>query len=579
MKPLLPGRFPLLCALVLLAIGCPNESGVTGPDEPEGPPRPTITIESPAEGTIGTASAVTVSGTFTGEVDEIRVNEVAATVSGQTFSAAVPIIAGAPYTPLWAEAPGPGGWARDRRTYLWGASEEAAAPVVQGMALRMTDRGIDGLQDYVATLLTPDAVEQLIVDMDPLYTGEIAGTTVIVHATAASIGAMYMDMDARDQGIVTNVTLTDLGMDLTLDADWAGTWYGRVDVAAAVLEATIRLDVVDGALQVEPRDVAVQIVDLQIDFEGLWSWIESGLEAYLESMMEDSVAQMVSGEIATMINDTIAGVQSSFEFGTATVGGTFNDVQHDEHGLNVLLDLELDASGSGPTHRVTVAGQLPDLAGDTTPQQQVAYGAQVVLDDDALNAIGVALVASGMMTQHVEGELPGDLGFELTAALFTSMFPSLSGVVAADEPIVLDTAPTVPLIGRAAEGPDDVMDLYLPGFVVDFSADLGTEDYGNEFLYRIVVDGVLRVSMDEGELDIYSDQMTTTLMDYSIPCEADEGEDLGDLLKLVITLGMDMMVTDLTTLLEGMTLVPLEGGSCGPNDDHAALYADLITGS
>ena len=431
-------RWQAAIGTVLLLWGCTSDNALTGPVEVEFE-RPWITIDSPAEGTIGDDGSVMVAGTFGGDVEGVSVNGVEATVEENTFSAEVSIDSEAPYTALLAEARGPGGWARDRQTYLRGGREAATATVPQGMALRLTDGGIDGLQGYVTSTVTPALVEQGIVDTNPLYSGDIVGTTVVLDATSASIDGLYLDLDARSNGVISQVTLTEISIAVELDTDWAGVWYGTVSLAALAMESRIRLTAEDGALVVEPRDVTVELFDLQIDFEGIWSWIEDGLESYVQSMMEETVAEAISQEVADALNGALAGLQSSFDFGTASIGGSFRDVVHDDDGINVQLDLELDATGDVPQYRVAMAGQPPEMSGSTTPGQQ-SYGAQVVLDDDALNAIGVAVYASGLMTQHLEGELPGEIPLELTASMFTTMFPSLEDAISPTAPLVVDTA-------------------------------------------------------------------------------------------------------------------------------------------
>ena len=69
--------------------------------------------------------------------------------------------------------------------------------------------------------------------------------------------------------------------------------------------------------------------------------------------------------------------------------------------------------------------------------------------------------------------------------------------------------------------------------------------------------------------------MEAKLLSCSIGCAADEGQDLAGLIDVLLGLAIGVMTTDLMNLIEGLTIVPLEGGSCGPSGDHAALYGDL----
>ena len=571
-------------ALVLLGLltvlGCKPDPTETPGDDDDATFNllaPTITIDSPADGTIGTASSVEVTGSVTGNYDHLRIAGTETLAFDEQFSVEVPIDPDEPFTPILAEVWGDQGWARDRHTYVRGDRADATAPVQDGLAARITDDGIDSLQAYVGTLFTADMIAATIRDTNPLYTGEIVGTPIVLDATNASVGALFLDMDARNEGIVLNGTLTDVSIDLELNADWAGIWTGVVTADACVLESTLVLSAIGGDLHVAAEEPVVSLVGLDMDFAGIWSWIEDGLESLLLDMLQENLAEMISTDVVGAVNDALVGLQTGFTLETVTLGGSFDRVQHDEHGVNLWLDVELALGGAdAPAHRVAVSGDSPTLSGDTTPTG-LPYGAQVVLDDDALNALGVGLHASGLLNQTVEGELPGDIGITLTAGMFMAMFPSMEDVLDDGDPLTLTTVPTVPMIGRAAEGPEDVAHLYIPGFLVNIAGDIDG-DGRTDPLYEIVVDGRLTLAADpeDGDLAIDADQMEARLLSCSIDCAADEGQDLADLIDVLLGLAIGVMTTDLMNLIEGLTIVPLEGGSCGPSGDHAALYGTMV---
>ncbi len=563
----------------LLVLGCKPDPTEDPPgDDDTTPLAPTITLESPDDGTIGTADTVEVTGAVTGSYDHIRVAGVETVAIGGQFVVDAPIDAQAPFTPILAEVWGDHGWARDRRTYLHGARVNATAPVDDGLAARLTDQGIDSIQAYVATLFTAEMIAATIRDTDPLYSGEIVGTPIVLDATDASVGALFLDMDARHEGLVLNGTLTDVTIHLTLDADWGGVWTGVVTADAVVLESTVVLSATGGDLQVTAQEPTVSLAGLNMDFEGIWSWIEDGLESLLLDMLQDTLAELIATDVVGAINDALAGLQSAFTFETITLGGSFARVQHDDRGVNLWLDVELDLAGAQdvPEYRVSVEGESPTLSGDTTPQL-LPYGAQVVLDDDALNALGVGLHASGLFDQLIEGELPGGIGITLTAGMFKAMFPSMEDVLDDGDPLTLTTSSTIPMIGRAAEGPDYAIDLYIPGFHVAIAGDMDGDGDADP-LYELVVDGRLRVGADleDGDLAVDADQVEAKLLSCTIECGADEGKDLATLVDVLLGMAVGVFTADLLDIIEGMTLVPLEGGACGPSGDHAALYADLV---
>jgi len=565
---------------MLVVVGCKSDPSETPGDDDDAtavdPLAPTITISSPADGTIGTADSVEVTGTVTGAYDHLRIAGIETVAIGEEFAVEVPIDPGEPFTPLLAEVWGGHGWARDRRTYVRGESTAATAPVQDGLATRLTDDGIDSIQAYVGTLFTADTIAAYIRDTNPLYSGEIVGTPIILDATNASVGGLFLDMDARNEGLVLNGTLTDVTIDLELNADWAGIWTGVVTADACVLETTLVLSAVGGDLHVTAAEPVVSLVGLNMDFAGIWSWIEDGLESLLLDMMQESLAEMISTDVVGLVNDALVGLQTGFTLENVTLGGSFASVQHDERGVNLWLDVNLAFGGAeAPEYRVAVPGDSPTLSGDTTPTG-LPYGAQVVLDDDTLNALGVGLHASGLLNQTVEGELPGDIGITLTAGMFMAMFPSMEDVLDDGDPLTLSTFPTVPMIGRAAEGPEDVAHMYIPGFIVNIAGDIDGDGRADP-LYEMVVDGRLGVAADpeDGDLAIDADQMEAKLLSCSIGCAADEGQELANLIDVLLGLAIGVMTTDLMNLIEGLTIVPLEGGSCGPSGDHAALYGDL----
>lgn len=565
-----------LLALAALTCGC-KETPDPGDDD-DAPPEPvSITIESPPDGTIGKWANVTVEGSFTGEEAVVAVSGTEAALNGDLFVAEVPVLEELPYTPLLAEAVTEYGWARDRRTFLYGDAVDSDALVDQGMALRITDRGLEGLGTFLLSAFEPAAVEQMIMDTNPLYEGDLVVAEIVITADSASVGGLEAELDATSSGIALTGSLTDVTLNVTVDAGWAGDYPGMIHVASVDLSGLMVLGAAGGALTVSVEDVVIDLVDLTMDFEDLWDWLDTGLAWIVPLFIEGMIEDMITEDLPGAVQDALGALEEGFALGPVTIGLAFDDVQNDDAGINIVLDLSVDTGGAAglPEQRVATEGGLPAMSGSTTPGG-APYGALIVLDDDALNAIGIGLLASGELEQSMAGALPTDPPIPLTADMLAGIFPSLDGEVDSTALMSLDTRPTVPLVGTPAEGPDAAVDLHLPGFLVDIGGDLSGSG-SPEPIYSVVVDGVIRIGVDtqERQLTVYGDDMVATLISCEIDCDPSEGEGLAALLQLAIGMFVGDLTTGLTQLIEGVEMIPLEGGTVGPEEDHAAIWADL----
>ncbi len=542
-------------------------------------PELSLVIESPPDGRIGMDDKVVVTGTVTGDHPVVTVNGHAAEVDRETFSVEIPLHNGDPYTPILAEAVDSSGWVRDRRTFLHGLATDASLPVEDGLALRLTDRGMEGIEAFVLTTFTPDSIASMLLSANPLYDDSWVGTDIVVTADDATIGSLSLEMDAAVDGIHIDASLHDVTMDITVDAGWAGTYPGTVSVSAVNLQGLATLSASGGDLVVDLPEVTVELVDLTTDFPGIWDWIEDLVLWLVPGFLEDAIAEMLKEEVVAAVEGALGSLSDGFPLGPVMVGLAFDRVIHDETGVSAVLDLSLSLGPDGgdtPEMRVSTPGAVPPMGGMLTPNDR-EYGAWVTLDDDALSAIGIALLGSGLLEQTIEGELPMDTPMPLTAALLMPMFPSMEGIVDDDAPLTIETLPTVSPVGRPAHGPEGVLEFVLPGFLVDISADVDGDGAADP-LYRIVIDGVILGSIDAqaDTLDVRGKDMTATLLSATVDAERTEGEGLANLLELAIGLLVGDLVDQLLTLIDGMALVPIEGGASGAAGDHASLYADLL---
>lgn len=563
----------VLCSVVVAGGGCKDDGEIT--PEPASPEPLSIAIDAPADGVIVDGTSITVSGTVTGDAPVVTVAGVAATVEGSHFEADVPLQA--PYTPLLAEATDSSGWVRDRRTVLVGDATDVETPAAQGIALRLTDRGLDALEGFLLSSFSPELVEQMILDSNPLYEGDLVVATITIVADAASVGGLVADLDAQTTGLALGASLTDVSISVVIDAGWAGDYPGIIDIDSTDFTAFIVLGVQDGELTVTVQEIAVNLVGLTMDFEDLPDWLDTGLSWIVPLFLEGLIEDMLIDQVAGAVDDALAGaLAGGFELGPVTLALTWQTAAHDDDGVNLVLDaaLEIPPDAQGlPAQRLTSPGALPSLPGVTTPGGD-PYGAAVVLDDDTLHLVGIGLLASGQLAMVMDGFLPTDPPLPLTSEMLAPMFPSLEDALSGTSMMTLETLPVIPLLGEAAEGHDHVARLHLPGFRLKVGGDLD-DDGDADPIYELVLDGALLITAD-GELGVRGEDMQVTLLSCEIECAADEGQGLAALMELAIGMFAGDLTGALTGLIEGVEMVPLEGGACGPEGDHAAIYSDLV---
>lgn len=576
---------PFLLGLSLLVVGCPDNDDEEGlganntdddDDDTTGiePDPLTLAITVPDEGTVGWGPSVNVTGEVTGDAPTVTVTGVDAAPASGVFTADVPVDEAAVFTPLLAEAEDDSGWLRDRRTYVHGDTVDSTLPVDRGLAIRITDHGLDGVEVIALGEFNEDTLQQMILDSNPLY----SGMGIEINATAADVGGMEIDLDAEAAGLGLIATLTDVSIDVEVDAGFIGTYPGNIWLDRVDVDGLVTLSVLAGDLVVEMPEINVALVGLQLNFDGIWGWVLKIISGVAPIFLEDMIASMLSDEVVAAVDDLLQTFDEGFEFGPILIEISFAEVGHDVDGVNLVLDLAVNLGDAEvPPTRVTTDGDLPTLWGSMTPVGQVPYGLQMVIDDDALNAIGLALFASGELVQEIDGQIPGDLPIDLTAGLFMASFPSLD--VDEEELMYLRTEPSVPPVGTAAEGPDGVLDFHIPGFMLDIDTDLDGSGEPDP-AYDVVLDAVVLVAVDAeaGALDIYGGDMTSTLIacNESLDCDRSEGAELASLMQLVVPMAVESLLGNITEMIPGVVMWPLEGGACGSTGDHASFYADLV---
>ncbi|MCS5635305.1 MAG: hypothetical protein NZ990_02230, partial [Myxococcota bacterium] len=199
--------------LLLVALGCG-----------EGPAR--VVIFNPLQGTFTTAPSVLVQGALLDvnleAVSDVQVNGISALplISDGLFSVTVPLNPAVIEQPITVEVIGEsGGILRDRVMVLYGAALADGDFSPEGIALRITEAGLDELEPLVTGLVPLDLATlvpegTLVVD-NYCYSDTIFGCLGRVDATisgspAPSLSGFDVTMDSMTNFVAGDVTLYDL---------------------------------------------------------------------------------------------------------------------------------------------------------------------------------------------------------------------------------------------------------------------------------------------------------------------------------------------------------------------------------
>ncbi len=468
----------------------------------DGPAR--VIIFSPLQGTFTTASSVLVQGALVDvnldAVADVQVNGVSVMpLTGDgLFSVTVPLDPGTIEQPITAEVIGEsGGILRDRIMVLYGDSVADGDFSPEGIALRLTEAGLDELEPLVtglvpldlATLVPPGS---LVID-NYCYQDSIFGCLGRVDATisgspAPSLSGFDVAMDSMTDFVAGDVTLFDLFFKVDVFAVTGIGFTCHIDVNAAT--TLILGDYSLSPLAADPEQVDVaQIGGVAVQFgsfsdstdcDGFFGFI---VEAFIGLVISDLQNDFVkpgledflntpdlagNTPVAGAIEGALAAVEIAGPIGTAfgvDLEAPLFTVLEDPGGVTLGSDARITSTFPDPSAPDLIASydfpQTFPSFGPLAPNG-LAYELAVSISTSTFNQLLRAEVEGGLLASTIT-EFDFGLGLQpITAGLLAILLPPFAALDPA-ELLQFDIRPAAAPIFSGDLGPaGELATVHLP---------------------------------------------------------------------------------------------------------------------
>ncbi len=409
-------NFTKLYALIALgAVACTDNA--YDPNAPAiDPNAPRVHITSPTRGTIaGDVTTVTVTGTVSddsGAVSEVKVNDVLATVSGNTFTAQVPVNAGTNLLHAVAkDAQGNAG--KESRAVVAGPMATLARHVPDAITATLSAQTIDAVARGAAGYIKTANLTAAVAPMNPVVD---AGTTNGVpdclygQAEISSLSVTDADivMTPQNGGIFMSAEITSprIGMHL----QWAVSCLdGSRDIVIRAskisVQGTLKVGVVAGKFDIKLENQNVQITGFDLQLGGVPDTIINMLS--LDTAMGPILGFATERLVVPMLNKSLAGLN---ETKTVDVFGKQilvdmkpSQISFTRDGGMVLLNTSLRAKGD--------QGSFVYVP-NTVPAMDMSQGFQLAVADDAANQLMTSLYSAKALdaTFELNNGSYGDVG-------------------------------------------------------------------------------------------------------------------------------------------------------------------------
>ncbi|HET6949117.1 MAG TPA: hypothetical protein VFI47_02015 [Acidimicrobiales bacterium] len=474
--------------------------------------------------------------TITGQVSvasdqtltSLTVNGVDAAVSGDAFTAEIPLDGDEVLNPVLVEATYSSGQVlRERRTVVYGDGNTAevvpdGAVLSDAVGLRLNERSFDKLGPVVKSLTTFDTAA--IAPPGTVFLDECITRVIVctLHARASTGGVATIQdfsvaLDSNQGNVRAVVTLTGLHIPVDVHATFFGV---PTDCKMNVDAASVTIDG-NYALQPSPTDPHFLDVNLVgaspvVTLGGVTSDFVGGICSVplieqivglflpdVEDMMRNSLTSLLgdpdgAGEADSPVAEAVEGALSKL-----SIAGDIGDA------LGLQLDSTITAADEDPngiglraTASFTSAGvapEAPDLTGSVAWPGDVLAGLPGTTPGGAAYDVAVGASASGF-NQLLAGETERGLlnvdvtsigGVPLTLKALYDLVGA-GGLITEDRPMAISLRPEVAPIVTPGPGPGDAIGLMR---FYGYRATLKTTDDNAVFL-ELVLDFQTGVGME-----------------------------------------------------------------------------------
>jgi len=490
-----------------------------------------VVITSPAHGSFTTSSTQTVTGFITHLAPAnavLTLNDAPVTVNpDRTFSVSgLALSSSAIFNPFDAQLVDSqfGGVAHDRVVRIRGASVADGAHSPQGVALRLTDPGLDQIEPLVADLVDLDLATLLPVNtvlinnacfIDSVF-GCLGRATVTVANPPPSISGFSLAMNSMTNFVDGIITVTNIRVQVFINGTGLVPDCGlRLTASSATFNGDyeLRPDPVD------PHNLDVnQVGTLGVSFSNFQDTFTSGacndpiigdiIQAFLpdiEALTRDAMVDFLSdpdgagpldSPIADAIEEALAGIQISGPIGEGL--GVQLDTPmfaalEDVNGITLGTDIKVTTSvGTGPGQclpppqapNLTASLAVPETFptyGASTPVGRLPYHMALGISSSGFNQLLKAQVECGLLVSSItQLDFDGPGGnppVNLNSTILSLIIPQFGAAnFPPGTPFRIDLRPTIAPVVTGATGPGgSFAELKVAHVVADIVRNDGSE--------------------------------------------------------------------------------------------------------
>ena len=394
-------NFKTLFALIAIA-GCADK-----PYDPNGPaidPRaPRVHITSPMRGTIaGDVQMIKVIGTVTddsGSVASVTVNDVAATVTGEMFTAEVPVGAGTNLLHAIAKDK-QGNVGKESRAVVAGPMSTLARHVPDGITATLSAQTFDAIGRGAAGFIESDNLMTSIQGLNPVV--DVGGGPDCLYGqariTSMSVGDADILMSPQVGGVFMSGELQNVRVGMHLD--WAvacadGSRDVVISASRVSVQGILKVGIVGRDFDIRLENQNVQIEGFDVQLGGVPDDIIDMLN--LDTAMGPILGWATERFVVPMMNKSLAGLNDTK---TIDVLGTQVNVDVKPSQINftrdggmVLLHTSLRAQADSGSF-VFVPNTLPTM--------DMSHGFQLAIADDTANQLLTSIWSARGMDKTIE---------------------------------------------------------------------------------------------------------------------------------------------------------------------------------
>lgn len=392
-------KFTNLYALIAIGAGLMACDDAYDPNAPAiDPTAPRVHITSPTRGTnAGDVATVTVKGTVTddsGEVAEVKVNDVVATVAGGEFTAQVPVKAGTNLLHAIAKDK-QGNTGKESRAVVAGPQATLARMIPDAITATLSAQTIDAIARGATNFIKSGNLMSAVAPLNPVVdAGTTNGVPDCLYGQAMISSMSVSDADIvmapQNGGIFVSAELTNPSVGMHLQ--WAVSCLdGDADIVVRAskvsVQGNLKIGVAGGKFDIRLENQNVQIEGFDLQLGGIPGTIVDMLK--LDTAMGPILGWAVERFVVPMLNTSLAGLNE-----TKTV---------DVFGRELIIDVKPSQVNFTPAGGMILVNTSMRAKGDsgsfvfvpnTLPTMDMTVGFQLAVADDAANQLLTSLYSA-----------------------------------------------------------------------------------------------------------------------------------------------------------------------------------------